>query len=144
MQKLISMLRQFSQATDKTLAEDEPYIYRSKGLVDTVLIVVIGVDAKLVPEIIETTKKKFSKSDKLVFLTDDSDFGAFRAQAVAFEYMPPLIEQRVHIADMPWQSYLRERWGLLLAKWKPRLILSYGTNIDAFLAAAPKGIPAQT
>ncbi|MFD1987419.1 hypothetical protein ACFSOZ_33910 [Mesorhizobium newzealandense] len=144
MQKLFSMLRQFSKPRGKTLADDEPYIYRSRGLLDTVLVVVIGVEAKLVPEIIETIKKKFPKADKLVFLTDDSDFTAFREQAVAFEYMPPLVEQRVHAADMPWQSYLRERWGLLLAKWKPRLILSYGMNIDAFLAAAPTSIPPRT
>lgn len=144
MSKLFWMLRQFSRLRDKPLTDDEPYIYRSKGFINTVLIVVIGVDAKLVPEIIDVTKKKFAKTDKLVFLTDDCDFTAFREQAVAFEYMPPLIEQRVHVADMPWQSYLRERWGLLLAKWKPRLILSYGTNIDAFLAAAPNGIPMQT
>lgn len=144
MLKLFWMLRQFSQQKGRPIDDDEPYIFRSYGQVNTVLIVVIGIDNKLVPEIIETIKKKFAKSDKLVFLTDDSDFTPFREQAVAFEYMPSLIEQRVHVADMPWQSYLRERWGLLLAKWKPRLILSYGTNIDAFLAAAPDGIPMRT
>jgi hypothetical protein len=143
MQKFHAILRRFSRSGKTPPADDSPYIYRSKGAVDTVLIVVIGINANLVEEIIATAGKKFSQADKIVFLTDNSDFSVFRAHGVAFEYMPPLLEQRAHAAEMPWQSYLRERWGLLLAKWKPRLILSYGTNIDAFLASAPKGASAQ-
>ena len=64
----------------------------------------------------------------------------FRRHGVFFEYLPPLSEQRLHAADMPWQAYLRERWGLLLAKWRPRQVLAYGMNIESFLAAAPAAV----
>lgn len=104
----------------------------------------MGVNPDFLDEIVTTTKRRLSgRGDRLVYLTDSSDFTVFRRHGVIFEYLPPLLEQRVHAAAMPWQGYLRERWGLLLAKWRPRRVLAYGTNIDSFLAAAP-ALPAQT
>ena len=104
----------------------------------------MGVDPDFLEEIIVTTKRKLpGKRDRLVYLTDNSDFTVFRRHGVIFEYLPPLVDERLHATDMPWQGYLRERWGLLLAKWRPRRVLAYGTNIDSFLAAAPAP-PART
>lgn len=115
------------------------YIYESKQGLTTILVTTLGLHADLLDEIIVTTKAKLpARNDRLVYLTDNSDFAIFRRHGVIFEYIPPLVEQRLHAADMPWQAYLQERWGLLLAKWRPRRILAYGTNIDSFLAAAPK------
>jgi hypothetical protein len=114
------------------------YIYKSKEQISTIIVTTLGVNPDLLEEIIVTTKRKLpGKSDRLIYLTDNSDFTIFRRHGVMFEYLPPLMEQRLHASDMPWQAYLRERWGLLLAKWRPRRVLAYGTNIDSFLAAAP-------
>lgn len=114
------------------------YIYKSKTEISTILITTFGVKSDFVEEIIVTTKRKLArKNDRLIYLTDNSDFTMFRRHGVIFEYLPPLIEQRLHATDMPWQAYLRERWSLLLAKWRPRCVLAYGTTIDSFLAAAP-------
>lgn len=114
------------------------FIYKSKEDISTIIVTTLGVNPDLVEEIIVTTKRKLpGKSDRLVYLTDNPDFTIFRRHGVIFEYLPPLGEQRLHAADMPWQAYLRERWGLLLAKWRPRRVLAYGTTIDSFLAAAP-------
>jgi len=114
------------------------YVYKSKEEISAIIVTTLGVDPDLLEEIIVTTKRKLSgKSDRLIYLTDNSDFTIFRRHGVIFEYLPPLVEQRLHAADMPWQAYLREHWGLLLAKWRPRRVLAYGTTIDSFLAAAP-------
>jgi hypothetical protein len=114
------------------------YIYKSKEETSTIIVTTLGVNPDFLEEIIVTTKRKLpGKSDRLIYLTDNSDFTIFRRHGVIFEYLPPLMEQRLHATDMPWQAYLRERWGLLLAKWRPRRVLAYGTNIDSFLAAAP-------
>jgi len=114
------------------------YIYKSKEDISTILVTTLGVNPDFLEEIIVTTQRKLpGKSDRLIYLTDNSDFTIFRRHGVIFEYLPPLMEQRLHATDMPWQAYLRERWGLLLAKWRPRRVLAYGTNIDSFLAAAP-------
>ncbi len=116
------------------------HIYKSKADTSTIIITTLDVNQDLLEEIVVTTKRKLSgKGDRLIYLTDNSDFTVFRRHDVIFEYLPPLMEQRLHVADLPWQAYLRERWGLLLAKWRPRRILAYGTSIDSFLAAAPAG-----
>lgn len=113
-------------------------LYKSKAGISTVFITVFCVNPDFLEEIILTTTRRLSsKSKKLIYLTDNPDFTTFRRHGVMFEYMPALTEQRRHAADMPWQAYLRERWRLLLAKWRPRQVLAYGTNIDDFLAAAP-------
>ena len=114
------------------------YIYKSKEDISTILVTTLGVNPDFLEEIIVTTQRKLPrKSDRLIYLTDNSDFTIFRRHGVIFEYLPPLMEQRLHATDMPWQAYLRERWGLLLAKWRPRRVLAYGTTIDTFLEAAP-------
>ena len=114
------------------------YIFKSKEGISTIIITTLGVNPGLLDGIIVTTKRKLSrKADRLIYLTDNSDFTIFLRHGVIFEYLPPSVEQRLHATDMPWQAYLRERWRLLLAKWRPRHVLTYGTNIDSFLAAAP-------
>jgi len=114
------------------------FVYKSKEDISTIIVTILSVNPDFLEEIIVTTKRKLpGKSDRLIYLTDNSDFTIFRRHGVIFEYLPPLVEQRLHAADMPWQAYLREHWGLLLAKWRPRRVLAYGTTIDSFLAAAP-------
>ncbi|RUU25717.1 hypothetical protein [Mesorhizobium sp. M6A.T.Ce.TU.016.01.1.1] len=114
------------------------YIYKSKEQISTIIITTFDVNPDLLEEIIVTTKRRLPrKNDRLVYLTNNSDFTMFRRHGVIFEYLPPLIEQRLHATDMPWQAYLRGRWGLILAKWRPRRVLAYGTTIDTFLEAAP-------
>jgi hypothetical protein len=131
----------FSRRAEKKPRSENPadiYVYKSKEEVSTIVITTLGVDPNFLDEIITTTKEKLPRrNDRLVYVTDNSDFTVFRRHGVIFEYLPPLMEQRLHAADMPWQAYLSERWGLLLAKWRPRRVLAYGTNIDSFLAAAP-------
>ena len=114
------------------------YVYKSKEQISTIIITTLGVDPLHLDEIITKTKQNLpGKDDRMVYVTDNSDFTAFRRHGVIFEYLPPLKEQQLHAADMPWRTYLRERWALLLAKWRPRQVLAYGTDIDSFLAAAP-------
>lgn len=114
------------------------YIFKSKEEASAIIITALGVDSNLLEEIIVRTKRKLSrKVDCLIYLTDSPDFAIFRRHGVIFEYLPSSTKQRLHATDMPWQAYLQERWGLLLAKWRPRYVLTYGTSIDSFLAAAP-------
>jgi len=133
---LKSILKLFAAAKGASPEDHEAFIYRSLGPISTVLIVVIEVDSTLLREIITIIKRRFEKANKIVFVTDNDDFAIFREHNVFFEYLPPIAAQHRY-TDMPWQSYLRERWNLLLAKWRPKVILSYGRNIDAFLNAAP-------
>jgi hypothetical protein len=120
-------------------ADDESlYIYNSEPATSTVLVTLIGVQPHLLEEIILNTQRRLSRSHRLIYLTDQIDFSVFRKNGAIFEYVPALLEQRLHASAMPWHSYMRSHWGLLLAKWRPRQILTYGLSMDRFLAAAPK------
>lgn len=101
-----------------------------------VMITLIEVDESLVEEIIRKTKTYFA-GKRIVFVTDSASFKAFRTEQVIFEYFPSLLEQTLHRNALPWPSYMAERWALLQSKWRPQSILSYGRNIDSFIAAAP-------
>jgi hypothetical protein len=116
-------------------------IYASQPGISVVMITIIGVNEAQIDEIIDVTQAKFGRGNRLVYLTDSLDFMKFRNRGVIFEYVPSSLEQRLHSATMPWPSYLEEHWLLLLAKWKPLHILTYGQNIGAFLASAPAHAP---
>lgn len=138
MRKLTELFLRDNKQNSEVERPGNIYIYKSKEDISTILVTTLGVNPDFLEEIIVTTKRKLpGKNDRLIYLTDNSDFTIFRRHGVIFEYLPPLVEQRLHATDMPWQAYLRERWGLLLAKWRPRRVLAYGTNIDSFLGAAP-------
>ncbi|ESY90710.1 hypothetical protein [Mesorhizobium sp. LNHC209A00] len=136
--RLRSLIPFAERRNDKQIPseEDDMHIYRSVAAKPVVMVTVLGVKSDLLEEIIQITSRKFEPKHRLVFLTDSSEFGLFRSNGAIFEYFPPLLEQRLHAAVMPWPAYLAERWALLVAKWRPIHVIAYGQNIDGFLAAA--------
>lgn len=112
-------------------------IYASKPGLTTILVTLIGLEPEQIDEIIDVTARRFGNRHKIVYLTDSLDFMRFRNRDAVFEYLPSALEQRLHAGEISWHAYLAKRWRLLLAKWKPVHVISYGQNIDAFLAAAP-------
>lgn len=121
-------------------AEPEPTlaIYASQPALTAIIVTLIGVDAAQVDEIIDVTNKRFGSRHKIVYLTDSLDFVHFRNRGAIFEYLPSALEQKLHAAEISWNAYLAKRWQLLVSKWQPVHVVSYGQNIDAFLAAAPR------
>ena len=139
---LKSVLQRLAALKKLQVGDNDPYIYKSSGPVEVVMIVVIDLAPAVLEEIVAVIKAKFGKTRKIVCVTDNADFNILRQHGLAFEYLPPLAQQRLHAADMPWRGYLSERWSLIKAKWRPALVLSYGMNIDTFLAVAPTIPPA--
>ena len=124
------------RSVEQTLSDDALHIYRSVAARPVVMVTVLAVQPDLIEEIVQTTCRKFEPEHRMVFLTDSAEFGVFRRNDAIFEYFPPLLEQRIHGAVMPWPAYLTERWALLVAKWRPVHVIAYGQNIDGFLAAS--------
>ncbi|ANH07173.1 hypothetical protein [Shinella sp. HZN7] len=119
-------------APEQTLA-----IYTSQPAQTAIIVTLIGIEAEQIDEIIDVTARRFGKKHKIVYLTDSLDFMRFRDRNAIFEYLPSALEQKLHAAEICWNAYLARRWRLLLSKWQPVHVISYGRNIDAFLAAAP-------
>lgn len=98
-----------------------------------VLVTLFGVTAEDQAEAIKVTTARLGPHYRLVYLTDNPDFQALRRANAAFEYLPGPAERQRHRPDAPWGEYLRQRYQLLLAKWLPARILSYGRPPAAFL-----------
>ena len=119
-------------APEQTLA-----IYASQPALTAIIITIIGIEAEQIDEVLDVTARRFGKKHKIVYLTDSLDFMRFRDRNAIFEYLPSTLEQKLHAAEISWNSYLARRWRLLVSKWQPVHVISYGQNIDAFLIAAP-------
>lgn len=107
------------------------------GKKPVVIVSILAVEQDMIDEIIEVILKKFTKGHRIVFVTDCADFSSFMKNKVAFEYLPAHLVQKLHSDTLSWRIYLQERWDLLLTKWKPSHILSYGQNAQRFIQNAP-------
>jgi hypothetical protein len=79
---------------------------------------------------------KFGHSHKLVFLLSSDTFTPFLRRQVAIETFPSFQQQSLHQRLIDWPSYLAEKWEMLLLKWQPQTVISYGLNPDRFILRA--------
>lgn len=100
------------------------------------LIALLDVPEAEHGKILDHLLGQFAASHKLVFLLSTDVFTPFLRHQLAIETFPSHHQQFVHRALMDWPSYLAEKWQLLLLKWRPETILSYGTNPDRFIEQA--------
>ena len=122
------------------------YIFGDGKRHATVLITCIGIAERDLAAVVTAIERKLRSFDKRVYLTDTADFSCFVKAGACFEYLPPLADQQKHLPDAPWSAHLRTRYERLTAKWRPSLVVSYGTPIEQFLdgparakGAAPDG-----
>jgi hypothetical protein len=98
----------------------------------TVLVTLLALAPAERADAIKVTAARLSAHYRLVYLTDDPDFTELRNANAAFEYLPGLMERQRHRPDAPWDEYMRQRYQLLLAKWAPVRVMSYGLSPAAF------------
>ncbi|MEO5615500.1 MAG: hypothetical protein ABIR04_11360 [Cypionkella sp.] len=114
----------------ETTAEQGPQ------LLPVILVTLLEVDEADHPAILEHLHSRLHNRHKLVFLLSTDNFAPFLRYAAAFETFPSSDQQARHRRLIDWPGYLTEKWELLLLKWRPENVLSYGTNPDRFLAQA--------
>lgn len=97
------------------------------------MVTALGLPAEAMPEIIAVTGRRLGRRNRLVYVTSVPDFVPFLNAGAVFEYLPhPSGFEELMDAAL----YFADRRTLLLAKWAPRLILAYGTPLEAFVAEA--------
>ncbi len=102
----------------------------------TVLVTVLGIEAARLDEVIDQAAAVLSRFERLVFVTDHADFSPFRRRRLAFEYLPPPARRTGPRAGTDWARYLGARYELIVSKWQPVRVVSYGTPVPGFLAGA--------
>lgn len=100
------------------------------------MVTLLSVDPGAFPEILDKINRRFGARRRIIFLVSTYDVSAFLERRAEFEFFMPIGEQIAHRDLMDWPDYLAEKWKLMLAKWRPRTIVAYGSNVDRFLAEA--------
>ena len=102
-----------------------------------IFVSVFGLSTAALAEVLEAVRREGQGSPvRPVFLTDSLDFEPFGRHRLRFEYLPDG-GRRAHFApDLDWRAYERRRYRLLVEKWRPQSLISFGTPPPSDWAAA--------
>jgi hypothetical protein len=100
------------------------------------LITLIDVEPHQFRPIFRIVTERMPQYPYHVYLTDHPDLSVFYRDGRIIEYIPSTREQNRR-PDRQWRLFLAQRRSLLLAKWAPVTVLSYGTPLEEFIALAP-------
>jgi hypothetical protein len=98
---------------------------------------VFGLSTAALEEVLEAVIREGRGSPvSPVFLTDSLDFEPFSARGLRFEYLPDGGRRQRFAPDLDWRAYERRRYRLLVEKWRPQSLISFGTPPPPDCAAA--------
>jgi hypothetical protein len=104
-----------------------------------IFVTVFGLSATALEEVLEVVLREGRDAPvSPVFLTDSLDFKPFRERRLRFEYLPDGGRRQRFAPDLDWHTYERRRYRLLVEKWRPQSLISFGTPPPADCAAAIK------
>jgi hypothetical protein len=107
-----------------------------------IFVTVFGLSAAALEEVLEVVLREGRDAPvSPVFLTDSLDFKPFRERRLRFEYLPDGGRRQRFAPDLDWHTYERRRYCLLVEKWRPQSLISFGTPPPADCAAAIKPMP---
>lgn len=94
------------------------------------LISLLGMPQAEVDQIVSAGAAKLSRRfERTVYLTTADDFTVFRQRSLIVEYFP----EALWGDSLTWRHYLLRRQEIILAKWQPDWILSYGKTFEKYL-----------
>ncbi len=102
--------------------------YASKGEAGVVIgVSLLGLDRSACKDVIDLVAAQQLRNPQLfpLFITDDDDFRALRAEHFVFEYLPPWPGEDVVPSRESWQAFLAERLALIKKKWGVRRFVSF-------------------
>jgi hypothetical protein len=90
-------------------------------------ISLLGLDHNARKEVIDLVSAQQLRNPQLfpMFITDDDDFRALRAEHFVFEYLPPWPGQDVVPSRERWEAFLAGRLALIKKKWGVRRFVSF-------------------
>lgn len=104
-----------------------------------IFVTVFGLSTTALEEVLEVVIREGKDTPVTpVFLTDSLEFKPFRERRLRFEYLPDGGRRQRFAPDLDWRAYERRRYRLLVEKWRPQSLISFGTPPPADCAAAIK------
>jgi hypothetical protein len=106
-----------------------------------IFVTVFGLSKAALEEVLEVVIREGKGTPvSPVFLTDQLDFKPFRVRRLRFEYLPDGGRRQRFAPDLDWRAYERRRYRLLVEKWRPQSLISFGTPPPADCAGAIKSL----
>lgn len=105
--------------------------YASMGTDGVVIgISLLGLGPAARQDVIDLVSAQQLRNPQLfpVFITDDDDFRALRAEHFVFEYLPPWPGEDLVPSRERWDGFLAERLALIKKKWGVRRFVSFGAS----------------
>lgn len=102
--------------------------YASMGEAGVVIgISLLGLDHNARTDVIDLVAAQQLRNPQLlpIFITDDDDFRALRAEHFVFEYLPPWPGPDVVPTRERWEAFLADRLVLIRKKWGVRRFVSF-------------------
>jgi len=105
--------------------------YASMGENGVVIgISLLGLDHNARKDVIDLVSAQQLRNPQLfpIFITDDDDFRALRAEHFVFEYLPPWPGEDLVPSKDRWDAFLADRLALIKKKWGVRRFVSFGAS----------------
>jgi hypothetical protein len=128
-------------SAESAAADQAPTAEAAEAPRAVILVTVFGLSTAALEEVLEVVMREGKDTPvSPVFLTDSLDFKPFRERRLRFEYLPDGGRRQRFAPDLDWRAYDRRRYRLLVEKWRPQSLISFGTPPPADCAAAIKSL----
>ncbi len=111
-------------------------IYAPEAGVRVALVTLLGLDQSDRNAALAAATGTLGRTHRIVCVTDASLFDDLRRSGVLVEHVPARDEQLRHAPELQWSDHLRDRYDLLIAKWRPEVVLAYGDSFDRVISLA--------
>ncbi len=116
--------------------DDALAIYAPDAGPPVALVTLLGLDAEERTAALAAATATLGRSHRIICVTDAGSFGELRRAGALVEQVPARDEQLRHAPELPWSDYLRDRYDLLIAKWRPAVVLAYGDSFERAIERA--------
>lgn len=112
---------------------DRLAIYGNEEAARTALVTMIGLDAADGIAALDAARKALGRSHRIVCVTDSHAIAGLYRAGTLVEHIPSRDEQLLRAPDLRWSEYLQDRHELLIAKWRPEVVLAYGQSFERMI-----------
>ena len=107
-----------------------------EGTQKTILTFLLGIEEPMLSGLVRRVGRRLRFFRRRpVFVTDGTRLTVFREAGEIVEVLPSLTTVG-RLPSLPWGDYLQMRRDMLSAKWRPEMILTYGTSFEEYARVA--------
>ncbi|CAH1660412.1 hypothetical protein BOSEA31B_12057 [Hyphomicrobiales bacterium] len=112
---------------------DRMAVYGSEETARVALVTLLGLDIADGIAALDAARKALGRSHRIVCVTDGTAIAALYRAGAMVEHIPSRDEQLLRAPDLRWSAYLQDRYDLLIAKWRPEVVLAYGDSFERMI-----------